>query len=134
MLLIVSEQVVLAKKQAMEKRVNGSSALDYFILQSLHRHGQPMGSGGLHYALRERGSTPSAPTLGRKLRDLEERGLLAKISVEGRILTPAGQKLLKKLEMERQRELSGERLLKLLKRTGRGDIVDQLAVRRLAEA
>ena len=108
--------------------------LDYMILDSLCRHGQPVGSGTLHYALRQWGSTPSAPTLGRKLRDLEQRGLVAKVSVEGRILTAAGQRLLKKLETERQRELSGERLLKLLKRTGQKDIIDQLSARRLIEA
>jgi GntR family transcriptional regulator, transcriptional repressor for pyruvate dehydrogenase complex len=110
-----------------------NNGLDYAILESLNTHGEPMGSGTLHYALRKQGSTPSAPTIGRKLRDLEQRGLVAKVSVEGRILTAAGQKLLKNLQQERQREVSGERLLKLLKRNGRKDIVNQLQARRLIE-
>ena len=109
------------------------NGLDYAILESLNTHGEPMGSGTLHYALRKQGSTPSVPTIGRKLRDLEQRGLVAKVSVEGRILTTAGQKMLKTLQQERQRELSGERLLKLLRRTGRKDIIDQLNSRRLIE-
>ena len=116
-----------------ETSTDNRSALDYAILASLDCHGQPMGSGSLHYELRKRGATPSAPTIGRKLRDLEQRGLVAKVSVEGRILTAAGQKLLSRMEQERQRELSGERLLKLLKRNGRKDIVDQLSARRLVE-
>ena len=112
---------------------NDGNGLDYAILESLNSHGEPMGSGTLHYALRKQGSTPSVPTIGRKLRDLEQRGLVAKVSVEGRILTTAGQKMLKTLQQERQRELSGERLLKLLRRTGRKDIIDQLNSRRLIE-
>src|SRR5579872_6934840 len=101
---------------------DNNTGLDYAILDSLNTHGEPMGSGTLHYALRKQGSTPSAPTIGRKLRDLEQRGLVAKVSVEGRILTPEGQKSLKSLQQARQRELSGERLLKLLRGTGRKDI------------
>jgi len=105
---------------------NDGNGLDYAILESLNTHGEPMGSGTLHYALRKQGSTPSVPTIGRKLRDLEQRGLVAKVSVEGRILTTAGQKMLKTLQQERQRDLSGERLLKLVGRTGRKDTFHQL--------
>src|ERR1700680_2088941 len=104
---------------------NDSNGLDYAILESLKIYGEPMGSGTLHYELRKRGSTPSAPTIGRKLRDLEHRGLVAKVSVEGRILTPEGQKLLKKLQQQREREISGEKFLTLLRSNGRTDIVDR---------
>src|SRR5258708_20611129 len=93
-----------------------NNGLDYAMLESLNTHGEPMGSGTLHYALRKHGATPSAPTIGRKLRDLEQRGLVAKVSVEGRILTVAGQKLLKNLEQERQSQVSGGRPLKLFTR------------------
>src|SRR6266542_6911739 len=112
----------------------GNLNLDYDILQSLHAHGQPMGSGTLHYALRKRGSRLSAPTIGRKLRDLEDRGLVGKVGVEGRILTAGGQKLVRRLEQERHLEASGEQFLKLLKRSSRKDIVDQLQARRVVEA
>lgn len=112
---------------------NDANGLDYAILDSLNTHGEPMGSGTLHYTLRKHGATPSVPTIGRKLRDLEQRGLVAKVSVEGRILTTAGQKMLKTMQQERQRELSGEKLLKLLRSTGRKDIIDQLNSRRLIE-
>src|SRR5260370_34216308 len=94
---------------------NDSNGLDYAILDSLNTHGEPMGSATLHYALRKQGSTPSAPTIGRKLRDLEQRGLVAKVSVEARILTAAAQKVLTNLQQARQREGSGEKLLKRLK-------------------
>jgi len=117
----------------MEELETSHSELDFAILESLHSHGQPVGSGTLHYALSKRGDKLSAPTIGRKLRDLEQRGLVAKVSVEGRVLTAAGQKLLRKLTVERQLESSGETLLKLLKRSGRKDIIDQLVARRVIE-
>lgn len=116
-----------------ELTYSNNPELDYAILHALHHHGQPMGSGTLHYVLRKRGDTLSAPSIGRKLRDLEHRGLVTKVSVEGRILTPEGQKILKRLDQDRQLEMSGEKLLKLLKRSGRKDIVDQLVARRVIE-
>lgn len=107
--------------------------LDYAILNALHHHGQPLGSGTLHYTLREQGGSLSAPTLGRKLRDLEQRGLVKKAGVEGRVLTNGGRNLLRILEQNRKLEISGEEILKLLKRTGKKDIVDQLTARRAVE-
>ena len=62
----------------MEEIDNTHTELDFAILQTLHSHGQPIGSGTLHYVLRKRGDNLSAPTIGRKLRDLENRGLVAK--------------------------------------------------------
>jgi GntR family L-lactate dehydrogenase operon transcriptional regulator len=118
----------------MKEISDSHSNLDYVILETLHTHGQPIGSGTLHYVLRKRGDNLSAPTIGRKLRDLEHRGLVSKVSVEGRILTGAGQKLLRQLEQERRLEISGDKLLKLLKRSSRKDITDQLTARRVIES
>jgi GntR family L-lactate dehydrogenase operon transcriptional regulator len=112
---------------------SGHSELDFAILQTLHEHGQPVGSGTLHYHLRKRGDHFSAPTIGRKLRDLEHRGLVTKVSVEGRVLTTAGSELLHRLEQERSLESSGDKLLKALKRGGHKDIIDQLSARRVLE-
>src|SRR5713226_3552854 len=125
--------MISAENQMDELTFRNNPELDHAILHALHQHGQPMGSGTLHYVLRKRGDTLSAPSIGRKLRDLEHRGLVTKVSVEGRILTPEGQKSLKQLHQDRQLEMSGEKLLKLLKRSGRKDIVDQLVARRLIE-
>src|SRR5437870_2030347 len=98
MLIITNE--LLPMKNIENPNLNDGTGLDFVILQSLHFHGRPMGSGTLHYTLRKHGASLSAPTIGRKLRDLEHRGLVTKVSVEGRILTSAGQKLLRKLEQE----------------------------------
>lgn len=116
-----------------ETSSQSNPSLEYAILDALHQHGQPLGSGTLHYTLREKGGNLSAPTLGRRLRDLEQRGLVKKVSVEGRVLTAEGQKLLRRLEQNRRLEISGEKFLKLLKRTGKKDIVDQLIARRAVE-
>ena len=56
------------------------------------------------------------------------------MSVEGRVLTPAGQNLLHRLEQERTLESSGGKLLTALRRGGRKDIIDQLTARRIIES
>jgi DNA-binding FadR family transcriptional regulator len=74
------------------------------------------------------------PDIGRKLRDLEQRGLVTKVSIDGRVLTTAGRKLLHRLEQERSLETSGDKFLKVLKRRGRMDIIDQLSACRVIES
>jgi GntR family L-lactate dehydrogenase operon transcriptional regulator len=117
----------------MENSAPQTSTLELAILESLQNQGEPMGCGSLHYLLRKRGSNLSAPTIGRKLRELEHRGLVAKVSVEGRKLTPAGERMLRKLDHDRRLQTSGENVLRAVKRTGKKDIVDQLVARRVIE-
>lgn len=114
--------------------VSGNSQLTHWILDILRSDGQPLGAGSLGYLLQKRGSSISAPTIGRKLRDMEQQGLLQKIGVDGRILTAAGKNLLAQLDREHHIEASAQQFLKLLKRNSRKDIVDQLVARRTIEA
>ncbi len=112
---------------------NGSQDLDYAILQALHTNRQPMGSWSLYYFLRERGHRISAPTIGRRLRDLERRNLLRRVTMEGRIIAPSGERLLRKADHERRVQASEQKFLSVLKSNSRKDIVDQLMVRRIIE-
>ncbi|MCI0621835.1 MAG: FCD domain-containing protein [Acidobacteria bacterium] len=121
-------------RQHKEESSRNSHHLDYFILGCLGESDQPVGSGSLFYLSNEQGQTISAPTIGRRLRDLEQRGLVEKVSVEGRILTPAGRSILEKLKQDRRIEVSAQEFLHLLKRDSRSDIIDQLAARRVIES
>ena len=112
---------------------NKSQDLDYAILRTLQSSRQPMGSWSLYYLLREQGHDVSAPTIGRKLRDLERLNLLGKSTVEGRIITPAGMRLLRKAANEEQSRARADKLLKALDGRTRKDIIDQLTVRRIIE-
>ena len=107
--------------------------LTYWILSTLGSDGQPMGAGSVSYSLKKHGGVLSAPTVGRKLRDLEHEGLLSKVGVDGRILTAKGRRVLAQLENEFRIESSSQALLKLLKRNSRKDITDQLIARRTIE-
>lgn len=113
-----------------------NSDLDYFILDCLGESDRPIGSGSLFYLANKRGETNglSAPTIGRRLRELEERELVKKASVEGRLITPTGRSLLEKLKRDRQIEISAQEFLQLLKRDSRSDIIDQLVARRVIES
>lgn len=107
--------------------------LEYDILQTMRTHGRPLGSWTLHFVLRERGYTVSAPTIGRRLRDLEKRGVVTPATVEGRSLTRTGEKLLKGKEEEHLIQRSTGKLLLCLSRDSRKDLVDQLIARRAIE-
>lgn len=111
-----------------------SQRLDYAILRTLQQsNGQPMGSWSLYYLLREHGHNVSAPTIGRKLRDLERLSLVGKSTVEGRVITPAGIRLLRRAAQDEQSRARTDKLLKAFDGRTRKDILDQLTVRRIIE-
>jgi DNA-binding FadR family transcriptional regulator len=110
-----------------------AALLEYDILHTMRTHGRPLGSWTLHFVLRERGYTVSAPTIGRRLRDLEERGMVTPATVEGRSLTRAGEKLIKSKDEEQRIQRSTGKLLLSLGRDSRKDLVDQLIARRAIE-
>ena len=112
---------------------NASQPLDYAILRVLQSSRQPMGSWSIYYLLREHGHDVSAPTIGRRLRDLERMNLLGKSTVDGRVITPAGLRLLRKATHEEQSRVRARILLKVLDGKTERDIIDQLKVRRLVE-
>jgi DNA-binding FadR family transcriptional regulator len=107
--------------------------LDYAILQVMQSQTQPIGSWSIYYVLRQRGFGVSAPTIGRRLRELERKRLLGKRSVDGRIITPRGQKLLRKMARDEKNRGRASRLLKVLDGKTRKDVIDQLTVRRIIE-
>ena len=112
---------------------NKSQQLDYAILQTLQASRQPMGSWSLYYLLRDRGHDISAPTIGRRLRDMERMKLLGKSTVEGRVITPAGARALRKAAREEQSRVRADKLLRALDGKTEKDIIDQLTVRRIIE-
>lgn len=119
--------------QSSVSRDGSTAHLEYDILQTMKTHGRPLGSWTLHFVLRQRGYTVSAPTIGRRLRDLEERGVVTPATVEGRSLTRVGEKLLKGKDEEHRIQKSTGKLLLSLGRDSRKDLVDQLIARRAIE-
>lgn len=107
--------------------------LSQAILQALRSNSQPMGSWSLYFHLRERGFSVSAPTIGRRLRDLERDELVRKDAVSGRIITHKGLRMLGRATKEHSVRSSAEEVLKLLKSNRQKDILDLLAVRRIIE-
>jgi DNA-binding FadR family transcriptional regulator len=114
-------------------RTERNQDLGHAILDALKSNGQPMGSWSLHFHLRERGYKVSAPTIGRKLRDLERDELVRKDTVDGRVITVKGARMLSSATKDRRLRASAEEVLKLLKSNREKDILDLLAVRRIIE-
>jgi DNA-binding FadR family transcriptional regulator len=121
----------------MRKNINmrrvGTQDLGHAILHALQLNRQPMGSWSLHFHLREHGYNVSAPTIGRKLRDLERDELVRKDTVDGRLITPKGVRLLGSATKDHRVRASAEEVLRLLKSNRQKDILDLLAVRRIIE-
>lgn len=112
---------------------DGSQQLDHAILEALHSSDQPMGSWSIYYLLKERGFSASAPTIGRRLRDLERQNFVGKVTVEGRSITPNGIRVLHSSAHDHRIRNTAEEVLKLLKSNRRKDILDLLQARRVIE-
>lgn len=110
-----------------------SMQLEHAILKVLADSDGPTGSGSLYLLLRGKGFQRSAPTIGRKLRELESRGFLRKLSMDGRVITPRGRQFLRQLEEDVRLESRARTLTQLLRRGDRKHIADLLEARRLIE-
>jgi len=110
-----------------------TDVLECEILRILAEHDGPVGSGTLQIALRRRGLRLSAPTVGRKLRELEVDGAVVKVGVRGRVLTPAGRDRFTELERELRLASSSEALNQLITRGSKQEILELLEARRILE-
>jgi len=107
--------------------------LDYHILKILGEREAPVGSGTLQIELRRRGFRLSAPTVGRKLREMEVDGHLVKVGVQGRALTDTGRVHLAELGRRVMLQTSSETLHRLVESGGKDEILDLLEARRIIE-
>jgi len=107
--------------------------LEFHLLRILSGQRRPVGSGTLQIELRRRGFHLSAPTVGRKLREFEVEGYLAKVGVQGRTLTDAGRTHLAELGRQAILQNSSKALQHIVERGGKGEILDLLEARRIIE-
>jgi DNA-binding FadR family transcriptional regulator len=103
------------------------------ILQLIVESRGPVGQDALSFLLRQRGVVVSAPTVGRRLRDLEFAGMLRKVSVEGRVVTQRGRQALKQWLADAHFRTSGRALLDALRREDKDHLIDLLAARCVVE-
>lgn len=108
--------------------------IDLEVLRIVARHSKPIGQGTINQLLRQHGYTVSTPTVGRILQELEFQGLLEKRSVDGRLITPRGRKILHEWDAEARLRGSGEALLDTLKREDKRNILDLLYARQVIES
>jgi DNA-binding MarR family transcriptional regulator len=102
-------------------------ALTHLILQIVADQKGPAGAGTIQLQLRRSRLQTSPATVGRQLRELEVKGLLAKVGVEGRRITPKGRQVLAGLNHESRLRDHGELLLGAL-RSGKHTKRDALAL------
>jgi GntR family transcriptional regulator, transcriptional repressor for pyruvate dehydrogenase complex len=107
--------------------------MDRALLQFIAEAARPVGQGTLSLHLRRHGIGVSAPTIGRRLRELEFSGALRKVGVEGRVITDRGRRLLKQWQADAHLRTFGDALLDTLKRSDKRHLLDLLAARRVVE-
>lgn len=108
--------------------------LDHVILAIIAERPRPIGQGTINQLLRIKGLSVSTPTVGRKLQDLEFQGLVEKRSVDGRLITEEGRRVLGEWNAEAKLRGTGEALLDTLKRADKKHLLDLLDARRIIES
>lgn len=106
---------------------------ELIILGELNKTEQILGSGVLKEALRQAGMELSEATVGRLLRDMDNKGYTKRVGFQGRKLTTKGMERLEHLEREQQRVFYGSELLKSLNTQKKQDLIDILIARRAVE-
>jgi GntR family transcriptional repressor for pyruvate dehydrogenase complex len=108
-----------------------SDSLTHRILKFFDEKGEPAGAWTVQLELKNSGTRISAPTIGRRIRQLEDDGLLelAGHRVNGRVITQMGRKALRALDEEHRLRSEGEGLLSRLRGGSEQDLVNLLAAR-----
>lgn len=106
----------------------------YSILKMIAENPGPVGSGYVRENLRLKGIDLSEATCGRILRQLDTEGYTEKIGFKGRILTSFGLQKLRELESEQKINAYSNELKKVIKATGRQELLDILVARKAIES
>lgn len=101
---------------------------DSDILKAINEIGLPVGATYLSKRL----LVPPA-TIGRSLAELDEAGLIKKISNKGRLLTDKGKEFLAREELEKEKEQDASRLVQLITKADKGTMLEILQTRKLLE-
>ena len=123
-------QLVPDQTEGGERRLD---LLSREILDVMAMREDPIGAESVYYALAASAKRHSAVTIGRRMRELERAGLLAKVSVEGRVITEAGRKALENSKQFRRLRESGEALLAVLSGCDQDNILALLGARLILE-
>lgn len=109
------------------------SSIDLIALELLRHNEAPVGNHKLVNALRQAGIAVAEATAGRALRELVTRGLARTLGKRGRILTPAGEKMLDDLRRGMSRRQRSARLVDVASIKSAESLRDMLLVRRAIE-
>ncbi|MGE5653702.1 MAG: FCD domain-containing protein [Bacillota bacterium] len=106
---------------------------ELYILNAIARSTEPLGSGTLCSQLAHMGVGISEATVGRILRQLDQKNLTARIGYQGRRLTPEGEARLAQLARLNDEALITNELRESLRLQDKQDLIDTLVARRAIE-
>lgn len=114
--------------------MNEKDRLETDALEILRDAVQPLGSGALSAALRERGHKLSEATVGRLLREFDMANYTQKAGFQGRILSAAGAKRLAVLTARKKSMEWGEEFAQILRGHDKEQLLEVLVARRAIES
>lgn len=114
--------------------LNEKDRLEADALEILRDAVQPLGSGALSAALRERGHNLSEATIGRLLRDFDVANYTQKAGFQGRMLSAAGAERLAVLADQRKNMQWGVEFVQMLRGHDKERLLEVLVARRAIES
>ncbi len=106
---------------------------EYYILDTIAKSAEPIGSGTLCGQLVQMGVEISEATVGRILRQLDQKHLTDRIGYQGRRLTAEGEARLSQLARVNDEALITNELRESLRLQDKQDLIDTLVARRAIE-
>ena len=110
--------------------------IEYHILNIIEDGKSPVGSNLLASKLKGLGDNVSAPTVGRKLADLEAAGLLVSVERKGRLLSEKGKEVLYRHHLMQNLHDAAKSVTSILDHSGQADIkkmIDLIMTRQALE-
>ncbi|HPD96821.1 MAG TPA: FCD domain-containing protein [Synergistales bacterium] len=106
---------------------------EYFVLHLLSVSAEPLGAGTIKEELARNGMDMSEASVGRFIRDLDNRGITERVGFQGRVLTPLGEERLGELVSEREKIVSTGAFLEAVKSREKDMLLEILVARRAIE-
>ncbi|MEA3507639.1 MAG: FCD domain-containing protein [Synergistota bacterium] len=107
---------------------------EYFVIHLLAASSEPLGAGTIREELARNDMPTSEASVGRFLRDLDARGMTARMGFQGRVLTPLGEERLLELLSEKEKLISTGAFLEAVRSREKEMLLEILVARRAIES
>ena len=113
--------------------MSGLNEKEYKIIKLIDNQEGPVGSGHISLKMENEFDSSSEATVGRILRELDEKGYTEKVGYQGRVITDNARKELEKYEKYMEKQKFIESIIQVREIENKFELVDVLIARRAIE-